>query len=80
MSGLDDLLGSFGLGGDPLKGAAERAQRERNRKAAAATDIRGRTIDGVLYVRAIDVATTLRTEGLDDSVTLRRLRKYLARD
>lgn len=73
---LSDLFDAFG-GSNPIKDAAAKEQQEKDRRAAQTVKIGGRTIDGVLYVNALDVATALRTEGLHESVVLRRLRKYL---
>ncbi|TKJ24347.1 hypothetical protein [Blastococcus sp. CCUG 61487] len=64
MSGFGDLFGAAGFAGTPLGQAAAAAQRDTKKKPTrgALPPIRGKRIDGVLYVRADDVADALQSQ------------------
>lgn len=78
---VGDLFGDM-FGPSPVDRAQEAMKqarahdlRQRQRKAAAQSQLRRKWIDGVAYLPAVDVADMMSAEGLTDSVSLRRVRK-----
>lgn len=60
---------------EAMKKARAHDLRQRQRQAAAQSQLRRKWIDGVAYLPATDVADMMSAEGLTDSVSLRRVRK-----
>lgn len=78
---LDDVLGDIfgmapktGFESTPLGKAAQAAQSDA-KKNRAVPQVRGKTIDGVFYVRADDVAAAMESQGVTGPLVEKLRRK-----